>query len=171
MTKILPINIYGDEILRKTSEKIDNIDGKLVDLLKSTILTMKKGKGLGLAANQVGINKCFYAIDLSYFDVVKEPIVIINPEIVEVSGSEIGEEGCLSFPGLFIDVERSEKATVAGLDIDGNEFILEGKGLLARALLHELDHLNGKLFIDRISKLKRGLLKGKLKRIKAGEKV
>jgi len=171
VTKILPINIYGDEILRKTSEKIDNIDGKLVDLLKSTILTMKKGKGLGLAANQVGINKCFYAIDLSYFDVVKEPIVIINPEIVEVSGSEIGEEGCLSFPGLFIDVERSEKATVAGLDIDGNEFILEGKGLLARALLHELDHLNGKLFIDRISKLKRGLLKGKLKRIKAGEKV
>jgi peptide deformylase len=150
---------------------VENFDGDLVDLLKSTILTMKHGKGLGLAANQVGINKRFFAIDLSYFDVVKEPIIIVNPEIVELSGSIVGEEGCLSFPGLFQDVERPEKATVTGLDIDGNEFTFEGTGLITRVLLHEIDHLDGKLFIDHLSGFKRNMIKGKLKKIKAGEEI
>ena len=153
------------------SEAVENIDGKLVDVLKSTALTMKLAKGLGLAANQVGINRRFFAIDLSHFDVVKEPIVIVNPEIVEMSGSFMGEEGCLSFPGLFLEVERAEKATIAGLDLNGNELILEGKGLMAKVLLHEIDHLNGKLFIDHLTGPKRNLLKGKLKKIKAGERV
>ena len=132
---------------------------------------MKYGKGLGLAANQVGIDKRFFAIDLSYFDVVKEPIVIVNPEIVEVSGTETGEEGCLSFPGLFLELERPQKTTVVGLNRDGKEITIEGKGFMVRVLLHEIDHLNGKLFIDYLSKLKRGLIKGKLKKIKNGEKV
>ena len=132
---------------------------------------MKYGKGLGLAANQVGIDKRFFAIDLSYFDVVKEPIVIVNPEIVEVSGTETGEEGCLSFPGLFLELERSQKTIVVGLNRDGKEIAIEGKGFMVRVLLHEIDHLNGKLFIDYLSKLKRGLIKGKLKKIKNGEKV
>jgi len=144
----------------------------VVEILDSTLITMRRGKGLGLAANQVGIDKRFFAVDLSYFDVVKEPIVIVNPKIVEVSDLFAnGEEGCLSFPGLFFDVDRPEKATVSGLDRDGNEIIIEGKGLIARVLLHELDHLNGKLFIDHLSRLRKGMLKGKLKKIKAGEKV
>lgn len=135
-------------------------------------MTMQEYKGLGLAANQVGINKRFFAIDLSYFDVVKSPVVIVNPKIAEVSDSVvIGEEGCLSFPGLFQDVERPEKAVITGLDLNGNNITLEGKGLIARVLLHEIDHLNGQLFIDRMSSLRRNLIKGKLKKIKAGEKV
>ena len=109
---------------------------------------------------------------MSHFDVVKSPLVIINPKVVEVSDSLItGEEGCLSFPGLYQDVERPAHAVITGLDIDGNEITLEGKGMVARVFLHELDHLNGKLFIDRISKLRRGMLNGKLKKIKAGEKL
>jgi len=132
---------------------------------------MKRGKGLGLAANQVGVNKRFFAIDLSYFDVIKEPIVIINPEIVEVSGSIAGEEGCLSFPGLFLEMDRPEKATLVGLDKNGREITLEGNGFMARVLIHEIDHLDGRLFIDHLSNLKRSLIKGKLKKIKKGEKV
>jgi len=135
------------------------------------LLTMKRGKGLGLAANQVGVNKRFFAIDLSYFDVIKEPIVIINPEIVEVSGSIAGEEGCLSFPGLFLEMDRPVKATLVGLDKNGREIILEGNGFMARVLIHEIDHLDGRLFIDHLSNLKRSLIKGKLKKIKKGEKV
>jgi len=135
------------------------------------LLTMKRGKGLGLAANQVGVNKRFFAIDLSYFDVIKEPIVIINPEIVEVSGSIAGEEGCLSFPGLFLEMDRPEKATLVGLDKNGREITLEGNGFMARVLIHEIDHLDGRLFIDHLSNLKRSLIKGKLKKIKKGEKV
>jgi len=104
--------------------------------------------------------------------VVKSPLVIVNPQIAEVSDSAVmGEEGCLSFPGLFQDIERPEKAVITGLDLNGKEITVEGKGLVARVLLHEIDHLNGKLFIDRLSKMKLGLLKGKLKKIKAGEKV
>jgi len=163
--------MYGEGILRQTSKKVDNIDGELVELLDSTLLTMRQGKGLGLAANQVGVNKRFFAIDLSYFDVIKEPIVIINPEIVEVSGSVTSEEGCLSFPGLFLELEKPEKATVAGLNRDGKEITLEGNGLMARVLVHEVDHLDGKLFIDNLSKLKLGLIKNKLKKIRNGERL
>ncbi|MCP4582691.1 MAG: peptide deformylase [candidate division Zixibacteria bacterium] len=170
-SKILPIRLYGDEILREISTAVDNFNGELVDILKSTILSMKHGKGLGLAANQVGISKRFFAIDLSYFDVVKEPIIIVNPEIAEISGSMIGEEGCLSFPGLFQEIERPEKTIITGLDIDGKEIAVEGKGLMARVLLHEIDHLDGKMFIDHLSSFKRSMIKGKLKKIKAGEEI
>ena len=168
----MPIKIYGEEVLRKISKDVNNIDGKLVDLLKSTVLTMRNNRGLGLAANQVGFEKRFFAIDLSYFDVVKKPIVIVNPQIADVSDTFImGEEGCLSFPGLYQELERPDRAAIQGLDLDGNEIIVEGKGLMARVLLHELDHLDGKLFIDHLSKLKRGMIRGRLKKIKAGEKV
>jgi peptide deformylase len=133
---------------------------------------MRQNNGLGLAANQVGVNQRFFAIDMSHFDVVKSPITIINPKIVEVSNTIVaGEEGCLSFPGLYQDIERPDRAVISGIDLDGNEVIFEGKGMVARVFLHEIDHLDGKLFIDRMSALKRGLIKGKLKKIKAGERV
>lgn len=127
---------------------------------------------MGLAANQVGINKRFFAVDMSYFDVVKSPIVIVNPKIVELSDNKvIGEEGCLSFPGLFQDIERPDQAVIEGLDIDGNEITIEAKGFVARVFQHEFDHLNGKLFIDHLSKFKKNLIRGKLRKIKAGESV
>lgn len=166
--KILPIRIYGDEILRKKSDKVENIDGDLVDFIDSLLVTLRHAKGLGLSANQLGLAKRIFAMDMSYLDVVKEPIVIINPELVDFSGSFTGEEGCLSFPGLFQEIARPEKVTIVGSDRDGKEIILEDKGLVARVLVHELDHLNGKLFIDHLSNAQRGLLKGKLKKIKAG---
>jgi peptide deformylase len=132
---------------------------------------LKHFKGLGLAANQVGINKRFFAIDMSHFDVVKSPMVIINPKIIEVSNTIVsGEEGCLSFPGLYQEIERPDRAVITGLDIDGNEISIEGKGMVARVFQHEIDHLNGTLFVDRMSPLRRSLIKGKLKKIKAGEK-
>ena len=168
---ILPISVYGEDILRKQAEAVQNINGDLVSFLDSLVSTMKNAKGLGLAANQVGLAQRIYAIDMSFFDVVKEPLVIINPIVVDTSGSIKGEEGCLSFPGLYLELERPEKATVTGLDRNGKEFVIEGHGLVARVLLHELDHLNGELFIDRLSSLQRGLIKGKLKRIMNGERV
>ncbi len=140
--------------------------------MKATIYTMQDNKGLGLAANQVGIQKRFFAIDMSYFDVVKPPMVIVNPKITELSDNNIfGEEGCLSFPGLFQEIERPDRAIVQGLDIDGNEITIEANGFVARVMQHEFDHLNGKLFIDHLSKIKRSLIRGKLKKIKAGESV
>lgn len=168
---MLPIKIYGEEVLRQTAATVDNIDGKLVDFMDSLVKTLKNSNGLGLAANQVGLAKRIYAVDMSYFDVVKSPLVIINPVVQELSGSAKAEEGCLSFPGLYIEVERPDRAVVTGLDKDGKEIVVEGTGLVARVLLHELDHLNGKLFIDHLSSLQRGLLKGKLKRIMSGERV
>jgi peptide deformylase len=166
--KILPIRIYGDEILRRKSDKVENIKGDLIDFLDSLVITMRHAEGLGLAANQLGLTKRIFVMDMSHIDVVKEPIVIINPEIVDFSGSFSGEEGCLSLPGLFQEIVRPEKVTITGLDRDGKEIILEEKGLVARVLLHEIDHLDGKLFIDHLSNAQRGLLKGKLKKIKAG---
>lgn len=168
---VLPIKIYGEEVLRQSAAEVQNIDGKLVDFMDSLVKTLKNSNGLGLAANQVGLAKRIYAVDMSYFDVVKSPLVIINPVVQELSGSAKAEEGCLSFPGLYLEVERPDRAVITGLDKDGKEIIIEGTGLVARVLLHELDHLNGKLFIDHLSSLQRGLLKGKLKRIQSGERV
>ena len=139
--------------------------------MQSTILTLKHYKGLGLAANQVGVDKRFFAIDMSHFDVVKSPLVIINPKIIEASNTMVsGEEGCLSFPGLYQEIERADRVVVTGLDIDGNEVTFEGKGMVARVFQHEIDHLDGTLYIDRMSPFRRSLIKGKLKKIKAGEK-
>jgi peptide deformylase len=169
--KLLPIKIYGEEVLRQTATDVENIDGELVGFMDSLVNTLKNANGLGLAANQVGLSKRIYAVDMSYFDVVKAPLVLINPVVQELSGSAKAEEGCLSFPGLYFEVDRPERAVVTGLDRNGKEIIVEGTGLVARVLLHELDHLNGKLYIDHLSSLQRGLLKGKLKRIMGGERV
>jgi peptide deformylase len=169
--KLLPIKIYGEEVLRQTATDVENINGELVGFIDSLVQTLKNANGLGLAANQVGLSKRIYAVDMSYFDVVKAPLVLINPVVQELSGSSKAEEGCLSFPGLYFEVDRPERAVVTGLDRNGKEIIVEGTGLVARVLLHELDHLNGKLYIDHLSSLQRGLLKGKLKRIMGGERV
>jgi peptide deformylase len=169
--KLLPIKLYGEDVLRQTATEVENINGELAGFIDSLVRTLKEANGLGLAANQVGLSKRIYVVDMSYFDVVKEPLVLINPVVQELSGSSKAEEGCLSFPGLYFEVERPEKAVVTGFDRNGKEIIVEGTGLVARVLLHELDHLNGKLYIDHLSSLQRGLLKGKLKRIMSGERV
>jgi len=168
---VLPIKIYGEQILRKKASEIANIDGELVKFMDDLNQTMLTANGLGLAANQVGRAIRAFAIDLTHFDVLAEPQVIINPEVMEVKGVVTGEEGCLSFPGLYQIIERPQKVTIKSLNIDGKEYYYEAEGLVARVILHEIDHLNGVLFIDKLSSAQRNLIKGKLSKIKAGERV
>lgn len=169
---ILPIKVYGEEVLREKSEAVGNINGQMVDFLESLNRTMQYAKGLGLAANQVGRTIRAFSIDLSHFDVLAEPRVFVNPEIMEIGGNVVtGEEGCLSFPGLFQMIERPEKVTIKSIDLDGKEYFFEANGMVARVIVHEIDHLDGTLFIDKLSPAQRRLIKGKLNKIKAGEKV
>ncbi len=168
---ILPIKIYGEEVLRRKASPVTDINGELVDFLDSLVLTMKQAKGLGLAANQVGRTDRIFAIDMSYFDTLKQPLVIINPVVVASSGEATAEEGCLSFPGLFMPVTRAKSAAVVGLDRNGKEIIIEGSDLVARVLLHEIDHLDGTLFIDRMKSSDLGSIRDKLQKIKSGERV
>lgn len=169
---LLPIKIYGEEVLRQRSSNIENLDGEMVQFLQDLKRTMLQARGLGLAANQVGKALRAFAIDLSQFDVLAEPKVLVNPEIMEISGNIVtAEEGCLSFPGLFQSVERKDKAIVKSLNLDGKEYLFETSGLVARVIQHETDHLDGILFIDHLTPAQRTLIKRKLTRIKAGEKV
>jgi peptide deformylase len=169
---VIPIKIYGEEILRKKSAAIDNLNGDLVKFLNDMNESMMAAKGLGLAANQVGRVIRAFTIDLSHFDVLAEPKIIINPEVMEKSDLMVtGEEGCLSFPGLYQMIQRPNKVTVKALDLDGKEYFYEAEGLVARVILHEIDHLDGILFIDKLTPAQRSLIKKKLVKIKAGERV
>jgi peptide deformylase len=155
----LKIYTYGEPILRKIALPIRDIKEETLRLSQDMIATMLAAEGVGLAANQVGV--------LDRIIVVKpkeeEPFVIINPEIIERQGAELLEEGCLSIPGISEKVKRSSKLLARGIDLNGKDIRFEAEGLLARILEHEIDHLNGILFIDRLSLVKRGLLRPKLK--------
>jgi peptide deformylase len=168
---VLPIRIYGETVLRQKSNAIDDLNGSLVKFFEDLSLTMQAAKGLGLAANQVGRTIRAFAIDMTHFDVLDEPKIIINPEIMDVKGMVTGEEGCLSFPGLYQIIERPQKITIRSLDLDGKEYYYDAEGLVARVILHEIDHLNGVLFIDKLTSAQRSLIKSKLARIKDGERV
>ena len=143
------IRVKGDEILRKKCRKVDKITDRTLTLIEDMIDTMYEADGVGLAAPQVGILKRIFVIDV-YDDY--GPRVFINPEILEVSGSQVGEEGCLSVPGLSEDVERPNYVKVKALNEKGEEFVLEAEELLARAICHENDHLDGILFVDHVKK-------------------
>lgn len=143
------IRINGDEVLRKKCKKVDKVDRRLLILIDDMIETMYDADGVGLAAPQVGILKRLFIIDV--YDGAG-PIVFINPEILEVSGSQIGDEGCLSVPGETADIERPNYVKIKATNEKGEEFILEGEELLARAICHEVEHLDGILFIDHIKK-------------------
>ncbi len=137
----------GDEVLRKKSRTVEKVDEKIKELVEDMIETMHKNNGVGLAAPQVGILKRVVVIDL-YDD--KGPIVLINPEIIKEKGEQEVEEGCLSFPNQFAKIIRPAEVTVKALDIDGKERKIKSKELLAQAISHEIDHLNGILFVDKI---------------------
>lgn len=144
---IRTIRTEGDEILRKKSKKVEVIDEKIKELIQDMIETLHKYDGVGLAAVQVGILKQIVIIQ----EVADKPIyVIINPEIISQSGVQVVEEGCLSFPNKFAKVERPEKIKIRAMDENGKKVEIIGKGLLAQAISHEIDHLNGKVFIDKI---------------------
>ena len=139
------IRINGDEVLRKKCKDVTEITPRTLKLIKDMADTMYEADGVGLAAPQVGILQRIFVIDVFDDHGLR---VFINPEILEVSGSQVGEEGCLSVPGEAAEVERPNYVKVKALNEKGEQFILEGTELLARAILHENDHLNGKLFID-----------------------
>ena len=144
---IRSIRTEGDEILKKKSKKVEVIDEKIHELIKDMIETLKKYDGVGLAAVQVGILKQIIVIH----EGEDKPIyVLINPEIISQSGVQVVEEGCLSFPNKFAKIKRPEKIKIKALDENGKEIIITGKGLLAQAISHEIDHLNGEVFIDKI---------------------
>ena len=144
---IRTIRTEGDEILKKKSKKVEVIDEKIIELINDMIETLHKYEGVGLAAVQVGILKQIVVIQ----EAEDKPIhVIINPEIISQSGTQIVEEGCLSFPNKFAKIERPENIKIRAINEKGKKIEISGKGLLAQAISHEIDHLNGELFIDKI---------------------
>jgi len=147
---LLDIRVLGDPILRQPTKLVDEVSPELRRLVDDMFETMYAAKGIGLAAPQVGRVE-----RLSVIDIEAQPIVLINPEIIESEGKIKGEEGCLSIPEIYGDVERAARVVVRAMDIDGKPFEVEGRDLLSRCLQHEIDHLHGRLFIDYLSALKR----------------
>jgi peptide deformylase len=164
---ILPIRIYGDSVLRKRAEEITRVDEKIRKLTLQMLGTLKDAGGIGLAANQVGEELRIFVVDRSRFQTDDSPLIIINPEIVDLHSEQTEEEGCLSIPGTYADVKRPLELMVKGIDLNEKEIIVEAKGFLSRVLAHEIDHLNGVLFIDHLSSIKRKLLSKKLKKLSA----
>lgn len=158
---IRTIREEGDEILKKVSKPVEEVNEKIRILAQDMIETMHKFNGVGLAAVQVGILKRIVVIHTDYEK--EEPIILINPEIIKQKGAQTVEEGCLSFPNKFAKVVRPEEIVIKALDENGKEIEIKGKGLLAQAISHEIDHLNGEVFIDKI-------LPGTLEYVKQEEK-
>lgn len=140
------IRLEGDEILRKKSRPVEVIDNKIRELINDMDETMHAANGVGISAVQVGVLKRIIVIDVNYDGTPS--LKLINPEIVKAKGSEEFQEGCLSFPNKFAKVVRPNDVTVKALDENGKPITIKGKGLLAEALCHEIDHLDGKLFVD-----------------------
>jgi peptide deformylase len=156
---------YPDTVLRERAEPVTNIDGKCQQLIDDMADTMYHAPGIGLASNQVGEPYRIIIFDTLFKDQLNDAVVVINPEIIEAEGEVVNEEACLSVIDYSAEVKRAERVTVQGLDREGNPITLEKEGLAAIVLQHEIDHLNGILFIDHITKLKRELYKRRLKKL------
>ncbi len=164
---VRPIVIYGDPVLREVSQPVEHFNQELKDLVSDMVDTLKKAQGLGLAAAQIGVLQRVFIVDLAAVDIAGSLKVFVNPEILETGGEAEFEEGCLSFPGIYQKIIRPANVKVRAWDVDGNPFELEADGLTARAILHEYDHIEGKLFIDYLSPLSRTMLRGRLKKLSA----
>ena len=168
---VYPIVFYPDPVLDKHADRIEEFDTpELNKLLDDMFESMYAAKGVGLAAPQIGVSKRITVIDLSVGENESEKMVLINPEIIGRQGVQTGEEGCLSLPGFREQVTRAHRVTVRAQDAKGKVFERTGEELLARAFLHETDHLNGRLYISHVSALKRDLIRRKVRKlIKVGE--
>ncbi len=165
MANKLRICTYPEPVLRTKAEPVENIDEDLQRLIDDMAVTMYEAPGVGLAANQVGESKCIIVYDVSPKEEGRNLNVLINPEIVSTEGEIVQEEACLSVIDFAADVKRCARIQVRGVDRHGKPVDLEADGLLSVCLQHEIDHLNGVLFIDHISSLKRALYKKKLKKL------
>lgn len=159
---ILDILHFPDPRLRTVAQPVTEVDASLRQLIDDMLETMYAAPGIGLAATQVNIDKRVVVIDVS--EEKEQPLCLINPEVLELSGIEEMEEGCLSVPGFYETVQRAERVRVRALDRDGNPLELEADGLLAVCIQHEIDHLDGKLFVDYLSQLKRTRIRKKLEK-------
>src|SRR5579875_3226790 len=167
---LLRIRTYPDPVLKEPAREVRNIDGRINALVESMVQTMYAAPGIGLAAPQVGESNRLVVIDTDHQDPGKHLLKLVNPQIIEREGSIIWEEGCLSVIDYNADVRRSAKVLVRAYTPEQKEIEIEADGLLAVALQHEIDHLDGKLFIDRISRIKRELYRRRLaKLIKEGK--
>lgn len=164
---VLPINIYGDEILRQKAKKVTRIDDNILRFIEDMFETMKFSDGIGLAATQVGKRLQILVADISEVEGYEhtKPMVVINPKIILENGESEMEEGCLSLPTLRVNVKRPEKIRLRYNDIEMKEHIEDFEGLKARVLQHEIDHLNGKLIIDYLSKVEKEKVKPLLEKM------
>ena len=159
---LLDILHFPDPRLRNVAAPVEEITNEIKQLVDDMFETMYAAPGIGLAATQVNVHQRIIVVDVS--ETHNEPICLINPELVELTGTEQMEEGCLSVPGVFELVERADSITVSAWDRDGKPFTLEADGLLAVCIQHEIDHLDGKLFVDYLSQLKRSRIRKKLQK-------
>jgi peptide deformylase len=150
---VLQILKYPDPILKKKTEPIDKISKEIFTLADDMIETMLNNDGLGLAATQVNSPWRLFVINASLDGGVPKPMVVINPRVISQEGLDVHEEGCLSFPDLYLNIERPQKVRIHAKDLYNESTILEATGLLARAVMHEIDHLDGILFIERVAKI------------------
>ena len=167
---LLKIVTWPNPILETPADPVTEFNGDLKQLVENMFETMYSAPGVGLAAVQVGVPKRLFVMDCSGGKDPAQRVVMINPEVVSMEGKQNGEEGCLSFPGIYFGVERNLRAIVRAHDVSGNEFEIDGTELTARCMLHETDHCDGIVFLDKMTPLKREIVKRKIKKLqKAGE--
>jgi peptide deformylase len=167
---IREIEIYPSEVLTTPGEPVHEINDEIRELVGDMIETMYSAPGVGLAAQQVGVALQLAVVDVSVGEDPEALLVLINPEVIAEEGSQVDEEGCLSFPGITEMVERPMKVTLRARNLEGAEYEVEGEGFLARAFCHEIDHLNGVLFTERMSGLKRQFVRRKIRKaVRSGE--
>jgi peptide deformylase len=165
----LKLHLLGSPVLRQRAAPVETVDDGVRRLVDDLFETMYAAKGVGLAANQVGVARRVAVVDVGHE--TAQPLVLINPRVVRhAEGTDVAEEGCLSIPEVFGDVERPTAVVLEAVDRDGQPYRLETEGYQARAIQHEIDHLDGVLFLDHLSAVKRGLLLSKWKRLRKGEK-
>lgn len=162
---VLPIQTYPEAVLRQKAQRVEKIDDVLQRLIDDMVETMYAAPGIGLAAPQVGVSLQIFVVDVTSGKDPKALMVFINPEILAATGQLREEEGCLSVPGVYGPTPRADTVRIRGTNRDGEIVEMEGQGLLARAFQHETDHLQGKLFFDRMGPVGRDLIKRKYKRV------
>jgi len=163
---VLEIVTYPNSVLTRRAEEVERVDGEIRKLISDMVDTMYVNGGVGLAAPQVGVSKRVVVVDIRLYDPSSSLISIVNPEVVAEEGEVVHEEGCLSVPECVEGIKRKTWVKVRGLNEKGREIEVEGEGMLAIALQHEIDHLNGKVILDRISRVKRDLYKKRLQKAK-----
>ncbi len=162
---LLEIVKYGDPVLETPGDHVTKFDDRLKKLVADMFETMYEARGVGLAAPQIGHSKRLFVMDCSAGGDPEARVALINPVVLNVEGDQTGDEGCLSFPGIYFPVKRSLRAVVRAQDVNGEEFEFDGLDLEARCMLHETDHCDGVVFIDRTTTLKRELVRRKIKRL------